>query len=45
MPYTLQVQNCITEYTNSLQSTLIVHTKKKLHFFLYLVCEVSVPEF
>lgn len=45
MPYTLQVQNCITEYTNSLQSTLIVHTKKNFIFFLYLACEVSVPEF
>lgn len=33
MPYTLQVQNCITEYTNSLQSTLIVHTEETSFFF------------
>lgn len=41
MPYTLQVSNCVTECTNSLQPTRIVHTK--LH--LYLASEVSVPEF
>lgn len=37
MPYTLQVQNCITEYTNSLQSTLIVHTKKKNFIFFFYI--------
>lgn len=37
MPYTLQVQNCITEYTNSLQSTLIVHTKKNFIFFKFYI--------
>lgn len=32
MPYTLQVQDCVTEYIKSIQPTSIVHTNKKLYF-------------
>lgn len=41
MPYTLQVQNCVTDIP-TVYSPLELCTQK-LH--LYLACEVSVPEF